>query len=208
MGLVHHVARHYRGRGDDEDIVQAGLLGLIHAVDHFDPDRGMAFSSYAVPCITGAIKHHLRDTSSTIRVPGRVQELAAQVARAIEELTATGGRSPTLQQVAERLGVSLDEVVSAIEADHARNPLSTDDEEGPAAALGQSDAALELVEDREAVLQALRSLPAAERRAVELRFYGGRTQTQIAEELGVSQMQVSRLLARALRRLREQLSGA
>jgi RNA polymerase sigma-B factor len=208
IGLVHHVARHYRGAGDHEDVVQAGLVGLIHAVDHFDPGRGIAFSTYAVPCIAGAIKHHLRDSTSSIRIPGRTQELARQVSRAIDDLTAQAGRTPTIAQVAAALGIPEDDVLAAIEANHARTPMSTDEHESALATLGLDDAALEQVEDRESVVQAMRTLPAAERRVVELRFYAGRSQTQIAEELGVSQMQVSRLQARALRQLRELLSGS
>lgn len=208
IGLVHHVARHYRGAGDHEDVVQAGLVGLIHAVDHFDAGRGIAFSTYAVPCITGAIKHHLRDSATSIRIPGRTQELARHVSRTIDDLTAASGRAPTIAQIAASAGITQDDVLAAIEANHARTPMSTDEDAGALAALAMDDIALEQVEDRESVLQAMRTLPAAERRVVELRFYAGRSQTQIAEELGVSQMQVSRLQARALKHLRDLLSGA
>ncbi|MFA7324231.1 MAG: sigma-70 family RNA polymerase sigma factor [Candidatus Nanopelagicales bacterium] len=208
IGLVHHVARHYRSANDYEDIVQAGLLGLIYAVDHFDPERGLAFSTYAVPCITGAIKHHLRDSTSSIRIPGRTQELASRVSRAIEDLTTASNRSPTIPEIASHLSLTTDEVLAAIEAHHARSPISTDDDDLPAALLGQSDTALETVENRESVLQALRALPDLDRRVVDLRFYNDRSQTQIAQELGISQMQVSRVLVRALRQLRELLADA
>ena len=208
LGLVRHVALHYRGWSDYEDIVQAGTLGLIHAVDHYDPSHGTSFSSYAVPSITGAIKHHLRDQSATVRIPGRLQELAGRVARSVEEQRQRLGRSPTIAEIAGDLGVSVTEVLEAIEADHARVTVSTSTEDSPALELGNADEQFERVETRESVRRALQRLPALERQVVDLRYYQDCSQSAIADRLGITQMQVSRILRRVSEQLREELADA
>ncbi len=206
VGLVHHVAGRFRRSDDYEDLVQVGMVGLIHAVDHFDPDQGNSFSSYAVPSITGAIRHHLRDHSSSIKVPGRLQEAASKAFRAIEELTQVLGRSPTVAEIAERVGITSEEVLEAIEANHAHATISLEAEDSTLADFGDVDSNLDQLETRIAVRQALAALSALERQVMEQRFYRGRTQSQIADELQLSQMQVSRIIARTLVRLREELA--
>lgn len=206
LGLVRHAARRYRGWSDYEDILQAGTIGLIHAVDHYDPAQGTSFSSYAVPSITGAIKHHLRDRSATVRIPGRLQELAARVSGSVEEQRHRLGRSPTIAEIAEALAVSTDEVLEAIEADHARVTVSTSAEDSPVLELGGADEQFERVEMRESVRQALGRLPVLERQILDLRYYQDCSQSTIADRLGITQMQVSRILRRASQQLREELA--
>jgi RNA polymerase sigma-B factor len=206
-GLVHHVARRFRGAADYEDLVQVGMLGLIHAVDHFDSDQGSSFSTYAVPSITGAIRHHLRDHSTSIKVPGRLQESAARVSRAVDQLTQQLGRSPTVAEIAQLTGTSQDAVLEAIEANHAHTTVSLEDEQSPLGSLGIVDSELEAVETRMAIRQALQALAPADRSVIEQRFYQGRTQSQIADDLQISQMQVSRIIGRTLTQLRASLGG-
>ena len=205
LGLVHHVARRYRQSADYEDLVQVGTEGLIRAVDNFDASRGHAFSSYAVPSITGAIRHYLRDHARTIKVPGRLQATAAHVSQAIESLSQALGRSPTVPEIATELGISQEQVLEAIEANHAGAIVSLESEESAAGNLGAIDGSLEQVEERMAVRQALSTLPLIDQQVVKQRYYRLRSQTQIAQDLQISQMQVSRILARATIRLRESL---
>ncbi len=202
LGLVHHVARRFRTYADYDDLVQVGTLGLIRAVDNFDPALGHAFSSYAVPSITGAIRHYLRDQSASIKVPGRLQEAAARTSRAVDQLTQSLGRTPTVPEIAQSLGVSQDQVLEAIEANHAQALVSLDAEEAPTAQLGSADSELEQVETRIAVRQALAQLTSLERAVVEQRFYRGLSQSQVAQDLRISQMQVSRISARVATQLR------
>lgn len=206
IGLVHHVARHYRSHDEFEDLVQVGMEGLIFAVDHFDSEMGNEFSTYAVPCIRGAIQHHLRDRTSSIRIPGRLQELALKVSRSIDELTQTHSNAPTIPAIAAHLDISVEHVLAALEVNHARAMMSTDDETIRIAESSLDDPNLEDLENRESVLQALRTLPKLEQKVVILRFYQNLTQTQIAKELNISQMQVSRILARTLTALRDELT--
>lgn len=206
IGLVHHVARRFRTSSEYEDLVQVGMVGLIHAVDHFDPSQGTSFSSYAVPSITGAIRHHLRDHSSSIKVPGRVQELASKVSRAVDHLTQRHGRSPTVAEIADDIGTSQEAVLEAVEANHAHSTISLEAEDSPLADLATIDSDLGEVETRLVVRQALSRLPALDRRVIEQRFYRGRTQSQIAEDLQISQMQVSRIISRSLTQLRQALA--
>jgi RNA polymerase sigma-B factor len=207
IGLVHHVARHYRSHAEFEDLIQVGMEGLIFAVDHFDSELGNEFSTYAVPCIRGAIQHHLRDRTSSIRIPGRLQELALKVSRAVDELTQMHSRSPTIPTIAAHLDISIENVLAALEVNHTRSMMSTDDERIRIAESSLDDSNLEDFENRESVLQALRALPKLEQRVVLLRFYENLTQTQIAKELNISQMQVSRILARTLVTLRSALTS-
>lgn len=205
LGLVHHVARRFRSAADYEDLVQVGTVGLIRAVDHFDASLGNSFSSYAVPSITGAIRHYLRDQSTSIKVPGRLQESSARVSRAVDRLAQSLGRSPTVGEIADELSASQEYVLDAIEANHAHATVSLDGEESALGEFRVLDEALEQVETRMAVRQALSTLPAIDQEVIEQRFYRGRSQTQIAEDLHISQMQVSRIITRATTQLRGSL---
>jgi RNA polymerase sigma-B factor len=216
LPLVWHLARRYRDRGESvEDLVQVGTIGLIKAVDGFDPTMGTELVTYATPTILGEIKRHFRDRTWAVRVPRRLQELHLAVASATDEMTQTLGRPPTVRELSEHLGVSVDDVLDALEVRHAYATTSlepvTDDAEAPrplADTLGDTDAALAAVEDREALDPLLEALPERERRIILLRFFENKSQSQIAEELGISQMHVSRLLARTLAELRQRLSDA
>lgn len=206
IGLVHHVARHYRSHNEFEDLIQVGMEGLIFACDHFDSELGNEFSTYAVPCIRGAIQHHLRDRISSIRIPGKLQELALKVSHSIDELTQTHSSAPTIPAIALHLGVSVEQVLAALEINNARLMMSTDDDRTLIAQQALEDPNLDGLENRESVLQALRTLPKLEQKVVVLRFYKNLNQTQIAKELDISQMQVSRILTRSLFKLRAELS--
>jgi RNA polymerase sigma-B factor len=208
LPLVHHLAQRFRGRGEQyDDLVQVGTIGLLNAVDRFDPERGN-FTGFAVPTILGEIRRHFRDRGWALRVPRRLQDLGRQVSESREHLTHALGRSPTLQEIAKSLDVDTDLVVEALETAgaYATLPLSTAPDEPEHAHLGEIDENLELVEQRETLRPLLARLPARERRIVALRFVRGMSQAQIAEEVGISQMHVSRLLARSLAAMREGLT--
>ena len=211
MALVHHLARRYRERGESyDDLVQVGTIGLIKAVDRFEPERGLEFSTYATPLILGEIKRHFRDRTWSVRMPRRLQEVSARVTQAADELTAELDRSPTVGEIAERIGCTSEEVLEGLEARraYAADSLDSDADENPgtAARIGLEDADLAAVEDREAVRALLESLPEREREIVILRFYQNLSQSQIADRVGVSQMHVSRLLAKSLATMRESLA--
>ena len=213
LPLVEHCARRFRNRGEPfEDLVQVGTIGLIKSVDRFDPERGVEFSTYATPTIIGEIKRYFRDKGWAIRVPRRLQELRMQIGSATAELTQSLGRSPTAGELAERVGCSVEEIIEGIESSNAYSTLSldaTDDsDDGTASmldALGADDAGLEHVEIRESLKPLLDRLEPREKRILLLRFFKNQTQSQIAEEIGVSQMHVSRLLSRTLDQLRASL---
>ncbi|UMG91949.1 RNA polymerase sigma factor SigF [Nocardioides sp. TF02-7] len=213
LPLVEHCARRFRNRGEPfEDLVQVGTIGLIKAVDRFDIARGVEFSTYATPTIIGEIKRHFRDKGWAIRVPRRLQELRMQIASATAELTQTLGRSPTPREIAEAVGCSVEEIVEGIESSNAYATLSLDagddSEDGGQSmldAIGVDDAGLAHVEIRESVKPLLESLPPREKKILLLRFFKNMTQSQIAAEIGVSQMHVSRLLSRTLEQLRTSL---
>ncbi|HEX5494888.1 MAG TPA: RNA polymerase sigma factor SigF [Mycobacteriales bacterium] len=211
LPLVEYLARRFSGRGEPlDDLVQVGTIGLIKAVDRFDLERGVEFSTYATPTVVGEIKRHFRDKGWTVRVPRRLQELRASLSAATAELTQSLGRSPTVAELAGKLGVDEEAVLEGLESANAYAALSLDanDNEGGqsvADTLGAEDDALEGVEYREALKPLLDTLPERERRILLLRFFGNMTQSQIANELGISQMHVSRLLARTLSQLRERL---
>ena len=214
LPLVEHCARRFRNRGEPfEDLVQVGTIGLIKAVDRFDSDRGVEFSTYATPTILGEIKRHFRDKGWAIRVPRRLQELRMQIASATGELSQSLGRSPTPRELAERLGCTVEEIVEGIESANAYSTLSLDagedQDEGPSIldALGMDDDNLEHVEIRESIKPLLESLGEREKRILLLRFFRNMTQSQIAAEIGVSQMHVSRLLNRTLEHLRSSLES-
>ncbi|GHF85532.1 RNA polymerase sigma factor SigF [Streptomyces filamentosus] len=212
LPLVEHLARRFRNRGEPlDDLTQVATIGLIKSVDRFDPERGVEFSTYATPTVVGEIKRHFRDKGWAVRVPRRLQELRLSLTTATAELSQQHGRSPTVHELAERLGISEEEVLEGLESANAYSTLSLDvpdtDDESPAVAdtLGAEDEALEGVEYRESLKPLLEGLPPREKRILLLRFFGNMTQSQIAQEVGISQMHVSRLLARTLASLREKL---
>ncbi len=213
LPLVEYLARRFAGRGEPlDDLVQVATIGLIKAIDRFDPDRGVEFSTYATPTIAGEIKRHFRDKGWAVRVPRRLQELKLSLTRATSDLTQQLNRAPTVAELAQHLKLSEEEILEGLESAHAYSTVSldapdSDDDDGPAVAdsLGMVDEALEGVEYRESLKPLLEALPPREKRILVLRFFGGMTQSQIAAELGISQMHVSRLLARTLIKLREGL---
>ncbi len=216
LPLVEHCARRFRNRGEPyEDLVQVGTIGLIKSVDRFDTERGVEFSTYATPTIIGEIKRYFRDKGWAIRVPRRLQELRMQISASTAELTQRLGRSPTPRELADAIGCSVEEIVEGLESSNAYSTLSLDatddDSDGPGQsmldAMGVDDEALEHVEIRESVKPLLENLPAREKKILLLRFFKNMTQSQIAEEIGVSQMHVSRLLSRTLDQLRESLES-
>jgi RNA polymerase sigma-B factor len=213
LPLVEHLARRFRNRGEPyDDLVQVATIGLIKSIDRFDTDRGVEFSTYATPTIVGEIKRHFRDKGWAVRVPRRLQELRLSLTAATSELSQRHGRSPTVHELAVHLGLSEEDVLEGLEAANSYSTLSLDapeqgDEDGFAVAdtLGSEDESLEGVEYRESLKPLLEQLPAREKRILLLRFFGGMTQSQIAADIGISQMHVSRLLARTLAQLREGL---
>lgn len=213
LPLAEHIARRFDGRGEAfEDLLQVARLGLVHAVDRFDPERGSDFVSFAVPTIMGEVRRHFRDAGWAVRVPRRMKELHLALSRATSELSQRLGRAPSASELADELGIGREEVLEGLVAGNAYQTVSVDrsssqgdDGSTLADTLGDYDAALTGVENHEALRPLLAALPARERTVVLLRFFGNMTQTQIAERVGVSQMHVSRLLAKTLAQLREQL---
>jgi len=212
LPMAHRLARRYAGRGEPfDDLAQIAAVGLIKAVDRFDPHRGIEFAGYAIPTILGEIRRYFRDHSWSLRVPRRLQNLRMAIIGANEILTRTLSRAPTIADAAAFLGITEDEVLEGLEGARAYSTMSLS---GAAFAdgglelgdiLGLDDHGYDLVDLHLALGPALATLDERERRIVALRFYGGETQGQIAAEIGVSQMHVSRLLAKALARLRTHL---
>ncbi len=209
MPLVRALASRYAGRGEPlEDLVQVGALGLIKAVDRFDVDRGVEFSSYAVPTIVGEIRRHFRDRAWAMHVPRRLKELSVRLSRVLDELTTELGRSPTIAELAAATGVEDEDVIDALDSANAYStrslhaPFDDGDETSLADKLGEDDAGFAEVEDGSLVAAGLDALDDRERRIVELRFFEEKTQSQIAAEVGISQMHVSRLLRSALATMR------
>ena len=212
MSLVRSLARRYSYRGEQlDDLVQIGAIGLIKAIDRFDLDRGVEFTTYATPTIVGEIKRYFRDKGWAVKVPRRLQELNLAVNRAIEKLTVKLGHSPTVAELAEHLGASEEDVLEAQELGQAYNLLSLDTElngdgdkksQTLADYVGRNDAGLELLEDRANLERAFEVLSGRERVILYLRFYESISQTEIAKRLNVSQMHVSRLQQKALEKLR------
>jgi RNA polymerase sigma-B factor len=209
--LVEYLARRFAGRGEQlDDLIQVGTLGLIKAVDRFDTSRGVEFSTYATPTVVGEIKRHFRDKGWAVRVPRRLQELRAALTTARSDLTQELGQAPTVKQLAARLKVSEEEILDGLESANAYSTVSLDtptseDTMTVADTLGFEDAGMSAVEYRESLKPLMDKLPEREKRLLLLRFFKNMTQSQIAAELGISQMHVSRLLARTLATLREQL---
>jgi RNA polymerase sigma-B factor len=217
LPLAGRLARRYARDPDTaEELRQVACLALVKAVDRFEPERGIPFASYATPTILGELKRHLRDTRWAVHVPRDLQELAQRVARASDRLTGELGRAPTMRQVADALGVSVEEAIearaalgglqaSSLDAPASREP---DGDETAGDRIGAIDGGFELVEEREVVADALARLPERQRFALRLRFAEDMTQAEIADALGVSQMQVSRILRRSLQRLRSLAEAA
>ena len=213
LPLVEYLARRFRNRGEPlDDLIQVATIGLIKSVDRFDLERGVEFSTYATPTIVGEIKRHFRDKGWAIRVPRRLQELKLSLTKATSELSQKNGRSPTVAELATHLGMTEEEILEGLESANAYSAVSLDapdggDDDSPAVAdsLGMMDDALEGVEYRESLKPLLEQLPPREKKILMLRFFGNMTQSQIAGELGISQMHVSRLLARTLAQLRQGL---
>lgn len=214
MPLARSLAKRYSSSGESlEDLVQVACLGLVKAVDRFDPDKGLRFSSFAVPTILGEIKRHFRDRTWAVHVPRSLNEVALRVDRAIADLTHALGHAPTVAQLGEKLDVSEEEVLEALQVRHARRTASLDaplgdQSEDPGDTLGgrmvsdDADADYQRADDRLLLAPLLRSLPPREREVMRLRFEEDLTQQEIGELIGVSQMQVSRILRASMQRLR------
>ncbi|GAA2136192.1 SigB/SigF/SigG family RNA polymerase sigma factor [Glycomyces algeriensis] len=214
LPLAEHIAQRFSGKGiAKDDLVQVASVGLIHAVDRFDSSKGADFLSFAVPTVMGEVRRHFRDTTWPMRVPRRLQELRLSLNRAGAELAQDLGRPPTEEELAEHLGITVREVQEGYEARQAFRAVSLDEppfeDENRLSlveTIGGEDGALELVENHETLAPLLQELPERERKILGLRYFGDMTQTQIAEEVGISQMHVSRLLNRTLNELREELA--
>jgi RNA polymerase sigma-B factor len=207
LPLVHHIARRFHGRGEPhDDLVQVGTIGLIKAVDRFEPGRGVPFAGYAVPTVTGEIRRHFRDRAGTVRLPRRVQEVQVAVTQARESLTHELERTPTVDEVATRAGLDSDTVLEVLESAYSLTTVPLDVDNGVRDTLGEEDVALDMVLTREALRPVLARLEPRERRIIALRFVRGMSQSQIADEVGISQMHVSRLLSKTLTRLRSEMT--
>jgi RNA polymerase sigma-B factor len=203
----------YRGEQLD-DLVQIGAIGLIKAIDRFDLERGVELTTYATPNIIGEIKRHFRDKGWSVRVPRGLQELNVQVSKLMEQLTVQFGRSPTIPELAEAAGVEEEAVLEALESGRAYSSVSLSsgggsDEDGeldPLESLGTEEHEYEVSEDRAVLAPGFKVLDERERRILHLRFFRGLTQSQIAEQVGISQMHVSRLIRRSLEKIREEIA--
>src|SRR5437763_15277038 len=217
MSLVRSLARRYAYRGEQlEDLVQIGAIGLIKAIDRFDLDRGVELTTYATPNIIGEIKRHFRDKGWSVRVPRGLQELNVQLSRLMEQLTVQLGRSPTIPELAKASGSTEEEVLEALESGRAYSSLSLssgggggdgDDDLDPLESIGTEAHQYEVSEDRAVLAPGFKALDERERRILQLRFFDGLTQSQIAQEVGISQMHVSRLIRRSLEKIREEIAS-
>jgi RNA polymerase sigma-B factor len=216
MSLVRSLARRYSYRGEQlDDLVQIGAIGLIKAIDRFDLDRGVELTTYATPNIIGEIKRHFRDKGWSVRVPRSLQELNVQLSKLIEEQTVELGRSPTIPELAKASGQEEELVVEAIESGRAYTSISLstggggddDGELDPLESLGVEETQYEVSEDRAVLAPGFRVLDERERMILHLRFFKGLTQSQIAQQVGISQMHVSRLIRRALEKIREEIGS-
>jgi RNA polymerase sigma-B factor len=216
LPLARHLAMRYAGRSEPtDDLVQTATVGLIKAIDRFDPDRGIDFTGFAIPTILGEVKRHFRDRTWAVRVPRRLQELRLTINEAVSTLSHSLGRSPTVADIAAHLRISEEDVLEGLEGARAYSATSLsaplggrDDATALGDTLGGEDHEMQLAELRIALGPAVGSLDQRERQILSLRFYGNLSQTEIAARIGVSQMHVSRLLARALGRLRAQLDAS
>jgi len=214
LNLVKYLASRFRNRGEPiDDLVQVGTIGLIKAIDRFDIDRQVEFTTYATPTIVGELKRYFRDKGWAIKVPRRLQELSFKVNQAMDALTQRLQRSPTIEEIAEYLEVTTDEVLEAMETSEAYNFVSLEGDRGGDGSdsfsileyIGQDDQLMAIVDDRATLSAALKQLSPQEQRVLYLRFFEGLTQTEIARQLDISQMQVSRLLRKTLKVLRESI---
>jgi RNA polymerase sigma-B factor len=209
LPLVEYLARRFRNRGEPlEDLIQVGTIGLLKAIDRFDLQREVEFSTYATPTIVGELKRHFRDKGWAVRVPRRLQELNLSLNKVVAELSQEIGRSPTISEIAAKVRLSEEEVLEGLDTSNAYAVISLDapagDEDAPTVSehIGSEDESLEALEYRAALGPLIAELPERERRILYLRFFRGMTQSQIATRLGISQMHVSRLLNRTLGVLR------
>jgi RNA polymerase sigma-B factor len=211
MSLVRSLARRYSYRGEQlDDLVQIGAIGLIKAIDRFDIDRGVELTTYATPNIIGEIKRHFRDKGWAVRVPRGLQELNVQLSRIVEQLTVQLGRSPTIPELATAAGAQEEEVLEALESGRAYSSLSLstggggdgEDDLDPLESIGTEEHQYEVSEDRAVLAPGFRALDERERMILQLRFFEGLTQSQIAQQVGISQMHVSRLIRRSLEKIR------
>lgn len=215
LPLVRGLASRYAGRGEAlEDLVQVGSIGLVLSLQRFDPGRGVPFRSFAIPTIVGEIRRHFRDRAWALHVPRRLKELSLRLSRTTEHLTAELGRAPTIAELAKAVEVGEDEIVDALDIANAYSTRSLSEtqfddgeDESYRPVLGRVDPGFEEVEESAVVESGLAALDDRSRRIVELRFYDGRTQSEIAAELGISQMHVSRLLRQALELMRGRLEA-
>ncbi len=217
QNLVRFLAGKFMNRGEPiEDLVQVGTIGLINAIDRFDPERGTKFSTYATPTIVGEIRRHFRDKAWSLKVPRRLQELNLAANKAAEGLSQKLGRAPTIQEIAQSVGASEEETLEAIELGNAYDTVSLDSklayesESAPlslAEFVGDTDGSLDSLEKYGDLNQAMDCLDTRERSIIYLRFFRDMSQTEVAKKLNISQMHVSRLQQKALRRLKELLSG-
>ena len=212
LPLADHIARRFEGKGEArDDLLQVARIGLINAVKRFDVEMGSDFASFAVPTIMGELRRHFRDNSWSVKVPRRMKELHLQIGSATAEMSQRLGRAPTASELAAELNIDRDEVLDGLMAGSSYKTTSIDgaagSEERPSLAetLGDVDPGLENVESREALRPLLAELPERERTVLVLRFFESMTQSQIAAKVGISQMHVSRLLAKTLAQLREKL---
>ena len=209
IGLAEYLARRFANRGEPlDDLVQVASMGLVKAVDRFEPERGLEFSTYATHTVVGELKRHFRDKGWAVRVPRRMQELHLRLSGLVSTLNQDLGRSPTVAEIAQAAGVSEEEVLEALEAGQAYRfasldaPAPGEDGGSMGSTLGEEDASMRDVEHRVALSPLIAKLPERQQRILHLRFFEGLTQSEIAQRLGISQMHVSRLLARSLAQLR------
>ncbi|MGL6279102.1 MAG: SigB/SigF/SigG family RNA polymerase sigma factor [Gaiella sp.] len=214
LSLVRALASRYAGRGESlDDLIQVGAIGLVLAVSRFDPERGVPFRSYAIPTIVGEIRRHFRDRAWALHVPRRLKELSLRISKTVGQLTAELGRSPTIAEIAAVVEVTEDEVIDALDIANAYStrslsdgPFDDGDDEAYVQALAQVDSGFEEVEQIALLDAGFDALEPRLRRIVELRFYDGLTQSEIAAQVGISQMHVSRLLRQALEIMHRQLT--
>jgi RNA polymerase sigma-B factor len=210
LPLVTFMARKFADRGEPlDDLIQVGTIGLIKAIDRFEISKGFEFSTFATPTMVGEIKRHFRDKTWAVRVPRRLQELGASVTKATTELTQKLDRSPTPKEIAKHLGITVDDVAEALESNAAYSTVSLDVTSETSTSIGETfgalDEALEGVEYRESLKPLLAQLDDREKRILQMRFFDNLSQSQIATELGISQMHVSRILNKVLTHLRQGL---
>ncbi len=216
MSLVRSLARRYSYRGEQlDDLIQIGSIGLIKAIDRFDLERGVELTTYATPNIIGEIKRHFRDRGWAVRVPRGLQELNGQLSKLVEQLTVQYARSPTIAELAEAAGVEEEDVLEALESGRAYSTLSLSsgggtedgDELDPLESLGVIERQYEIAEDRVVLAPGFKVLDERERAILHLRFFEGLTQSQIAQQVGISQMHVSRLIRRSLEKIRDEIAA-